>query len=211
MTPSSVNIFKHLLLWNHRANWTQISYRGSLGWGNQSFFQMVLVTWPRWPPRPYMVKPPLKIFFTRTRRPMILGLGMLHLGCGAFQVCSNDDPRLTLTYLKSRSNLLSNAFKWEIVLKSLFFWKLLKPKSLFSLDMLNLMRLCLKNVSKVKIDLLAKVTHIRVPSTHLTIFSESTCPIVFKFHMKTPYDRLTKNIQIVLATWPRWLPCPYKV
>ena len=49
---------------------------------------------------------------------MTLGLGMKHLGCGAYQVCSNDNPSLTLTYLKSRSNLLSNAFKWEIVLKS---------------------------------------------------------------------------------------------
>ena len=65
--------------------------------------------------------------------------------------------------------------------------------------MLNLMRLCLKNVPKVKIDLLAKVTHIRVPSTHLTIFSESTWPIVFKFHMKTPYDRLTKKYKLF---WP---------
>ena len=35
---------------------------------------------------------------------MTLGLGMLHLGCGAYQVCSNDDPRL---------NLLLNALKNE--------------------------------------------------------------------------------------------------
>ena len=44
---------------------------------------------------------------------MILGLGMYHWVCLAYQVCSNDDPRLTLTYLTSRSNLLPNAFKWE--------------------------------------------------------------------------------------------------
>ena len=79
--------------------------------GEQKFVQMVLVTWPRWPPCPIYGKNPLKIFFSRTRRRMTLGLGM------AFQVCSNDGPRLTLTYLKSRSNLLPNAFKWE------FFWK----------------------------------------------------------------------------------------
>ena len=36
------------------------------------------------------------------------------LGCGAFQVCSYDDPRVTLTYLTSRSSLLPNAFEWEI-------------------------------------------------------------------------------------------------
>ena len=50
-----------------------------------------------------------------------------------------------------------------------------------------------KNVPKVKVDLSAKVTHIRVPSTHSTVFSESTGPIELKFHMKTPYDRLAKN------------------
>ena len=56
----------------------------------------------------------LKIFFSRPRRPVILGLGMLHLGCGAFQVCSNDDPKLILTYLRSRSNLIPIAFKCEM-------------------------------------------------------------------------------------------------
>ena len=35
----SVNIFKHLLLWNHWANWTQISYGDSLGWGNKRLFK----------------------------------------------------------------------------------------------------------------------------------------------------------------------------
>ena len=63
---------------------------------------------------PIYGKNPLKIFLYRTRRPVTLGLGMSHWGCGAYQVCSNDDPRLTLTYLMSRSNLLPNAFKWEI-------------------------------------------------------------------------------------------------
>ena len=47
-------------------------------------------------------KKPLKIFFSRTRRPVALGLGILHWGCWAYQVCSNDDPRFTLTYLTSR-------------------------------------------------------------------------------------------------------------
>ena len=34
-------------------------------------------------------------------------------GCRAYQVCSNDDPKFTLTYLSSRSNFLPNAFKWD--------------------------------------------------------------------------------------------------
>ena len=53
----------------------------------------------------------LKIFFSRTRRPVTLRLGMEHWGCGAYQVCSNDDPMLTLTYLTSRSSLLPNALE----------------------------------------------------------------------------------------------------
>ena len=56
---------------------------------------------------PIYGKNPLKVFFSRTRRGMTLGLGMLHWGCEAYQVCSNDDPKLTLTYLTSRSNFAS--------------------------------------------------------------------------------------------------------
>ena len=51
---------------------------------------------------------------------MTLGLGMQHWGCGAYQVCSNDGPRLTLTYITSRSNLLPDAFKWVFFLKAEF-------------------------------------------------------------------------------------------
>ena len=51
---------------------------------------------------------------------MTLGLGMYHWGCEAYQVCANDGPRLTLAYLTSRS-LLPNAFKWDVVLRRLFF------------------------------------------------------------------------------------------
>ena len=69
---------------------------------------------------PIYGKNPLKIFFARTRRLVALGLGMSHWGCGAYQVCSNDDPRLTLTYLTSRSNLLRNAFKWDFLEKLIF-------------------------------------------------------------------------------------------
>ena len=69
---------------------------------------------------PIYGKNPLKIFFSRTRRPVTLGLGMSHWGCGAYKVCSNDDPRLTLTYFTSRSNLLRNAFKWDFFLKLIF-------------------------------------------------------------------------------------------
>ena len=54
---------------------------------------------------------------------MTLALGMKHKGCRAYQVCMNNDPRLTLTYLTSRSNLLPNAFKLKKFGKVDFFFK----------------------------------------------------------------------------------------
>ena len=59
--------------------------------------------------------------------------------------------------------------------------------------MLNLMKQCLDNGPKIKVDLSVRVTHIRVPSTHSTVFSESTGPIELKFHIKNPHDRLAKH------------------
>ena len=34
-------------------------------------------------------------------------------GARDYQVCSNDDPGLTLTYFRARSNLVPYAFVWE--------------------------------------------------------------------------------------------------
>ena len=42
-------------------------------------------------------------------------LGMLHWGLQPIIVCSNDDPRVTLTYLTAMSNLVTYAFLWEKV------------------------------------------------------------------------------------------------
>ena len=44
---------------------------------------------------------------------MILKLGMQHRVLEYYQVCSNDDPELTMTYLRARSNLVSYAFVLE--------------------------------------------------------------------------------------------------
>ena len=47
--------------------------------------------------------------------------------------------------------------------------------------------------SRLTFELLAKVTHIGIPSTYLNIvFSENTRPMEIKFHMTTPYDWLAK-------------------
>ena len=44
---------------------------------------------------------------------MTLKLGMQHRVLEYYQVYSNDDPGLTLTYITARSNLVPYAFVWE--------------------------------------------------------------------------------------------------
>ena len=44
---------------------------------------------------------------------MTLKLGMQHRVLEYYQVCSNGDPRLTLTYFTARSNLVPCAFVWQ--------------------------------------------------------------------------------------------------
>ena len=45
---------------------------------------------------PIYGKNPLKIFFSGTKGPMTMGLGMQHLGLRPNKVCSNDDLDLFL-------------------------------------------------------------------------------------------------------------------
>ena len=45
----------------------------------------------------------VKIFFFRIRRPMILKLGMKHLGMEHYKVYINHDPGMTFTYFMARS------------------------------------------------------------------------------------------------------------
>ena len=59
-----------------------------------------------------MVKP-LKIFFSGTKRLMTLKLAMRHWFLRYYQICSDDDPGLTLTYFTARSNLVPFVFVWE--------------------------------------------------------------------------------------------------
>ena len=69
-----------------------------------------------------------------------------------------------------------------------------KPKSLFSLDMLNLVSINKFQRSRLTFDLSVRVAHIGVPSTYENIvFSEITWPIETKFHMTTPCDWLAKT------------------
>ena len=109
--PSST-LFKHLLIRNHWAYWSQISYGVSMEWGNESLFKLSWSHDQSWLPSPYVVKT-LKIFFSGTKGPMTLKLGMQHWVLKYYQVCSNDDTGLTLTYFTARLNLIWYAFVWE--------------------------------------------------------------------------------------------------
>ena len=65
----------------------------------------------------------------------------------------------------SRSSSLPNAFEWEFFRK-LIFLILLKPKSLFLLDMFNLVPINKFQRSRPTFDLSAKVAPIGVPLTY---------------------------------------------
>ena len=51
-----------------------------------------------------------KIFFSGTKKPMTLKLGNWHWLLEYYQIYSNDDPGLTLTYFTGRSNLVPFIF-----------------------------------------------------------------------------------------------------
>ena len=54
-----------------------------------------------------------KIFFSGTKWPMTFKLGMQHRMLEYYQIFSNDDPGLTVTYFTARSNLVPDTFIWE--------------------------------------------------------------------------------------------------
>ena len=73
---------------------------------------MVQVTWPRWPPCPYMVKI-FKNFLLQNQKSYDLETWHVALRTQALQSYINDDPGLTLTYFTARPNLVPYAFVWE--------------------------------------------------------------------------------------------------
>ena len=78
----------------------------------RKFVQMVQVTWPRWLPCQYGKKHE-KFFFSATKRPMTLKVCVQHRVLEYYQICSNDESRLNVTYFTARSNLVPYAFVWE--------------------------------------------------------------------------------------------------
>ena len=106
--PHSLNIFS-----SETTGPIKVKFHMELLWdGKRKFAQMFMVTWPRWPPCPYMVKT-LKKSSSLEPKGQWPWNGMQHRVLEYYQVCSNDDPELTLTYFTARSNLVSYAFIWE--------------------------------------------------------------------------------------------------
>ena len=60
-----------------------------------------------------MVKKHEKFFFSATKRPMTLKVCVQHRVLEYYQICSNDESRLNVTYFTARSNLVPYAFVWE--------------------------------------------------------------------------------------------------
>ena len=67
-----------------------------------------------------MVKPFKNLLLQNQKAGDLWAWYVAHWGCGAYQVCSNNEPKLTLTYLKSSLNLLLNEFKWDFFFKVQF-------------------------------------------------------------------------------------------
>ena len=78
-----------------------------MGWGNDRGHMTKMAAMPIYG------KNLKKIFFSGTKRPMTLKLGMQHWVLEYYQIYSNDDPGLTLTYFTARSNFDLYAFVWE--------------------------------------------------------------------------------------------------
>ena len=105
-------IFKLLFLRNLWADWSHIPCGSSMGWGNER-----LRKWTRSHDQDgrhaHIWYKHDKFFFSGTKRPMTLKVDMQHWVLEYYQVCSNDDSGLTLTYFMARSNSGPYAFMWE--------------------------------------------------------------------------------------------------
>ena len=71
-------------------------------------------TWPIWLPCPYWSA--MSIYVKNLKNLLLWNQktdGMQHRVLKYYQICSNDDPGMTVTYFMARSNLVPYAFVWE--------------------------------------------------------------------------------------------------
>ena len=110
-------IFKDLFLQNRWVSQSQISCGASQWDGGTKVYSRGLGHMTKMAAMPIYGKNPSEIF-SRTKGPLTCGLVCSNGALGPIIVCSNDDPRLTLTYFTTRSNLVSYAFIWGKLRKS---------------------------------------------------------------------------------------------
>ena len=164
------------------------------GYGNDSTFKWCM-SHGKYVVMPIYGKNLKKAFFSRTKRPITLKVSMLHRVLKYFQVCSNDDPELTLTYFTARSNLIPYAFVWE---KD----KIMDFSETIVVYDIKIGRFSLLNeyMNHYEYQRSRSFTELRPRSLRFnnsnSIFfcSETTRPIEIKFHMEPPWDVGDENL-----------------
>ena len=118
---------------------------------------------------------------------MTLKVSMQHRVLKYYQICSDDDPRLTLTYFKARSNLVPYAFVWEKV-KTMDF-----SETIVVYDIK--VGICSQLMSTWSFMSTKGQGHSLILGTNLSdsiflnfFFSITTRPIEAKFHVDPPWD-----------------------
>ena len=125
--------------------------------------------------------------FSRTKRLMTLKVDMQHWVLEYYQVCSNENPGMTLTYFMARSNLVPYAFVWKkgktMAFSEFFVVYDIKVGSHSKLN--EYMKLYEYQRSRSFIDL--GLNH--SDSIFLNFFSSiTTWPIEAKFYVEFPWD-----------------------
>ena len=116
---------------------------------------------------------------------------MQHLVLKYNQICSNDDPGLTLTYFTARSSLVPYAFVWEKV-KTMDFGE---PIVVYDVKVgrCNHLNEYLKLYENQRSRLLTDFGPNLSDSIFLNFFSSiTTRPVEARFHVNSPWDRGTK-------------------
>ena len=107
--PHSLNIFFSKTAWPIKVNFhMEPPWDGGTKVCSNSPGHMTKVT-----ALPICGKNLKKVFFSRTKRQTTFKVGMQHRVLEYYQVYSNYDPELTLTYFTAMSNLVPCAFVWE--------------------------------------------------------------------------------------------------
>ena len=123
---------------------------------------------------------------------MTLKVCMLHLTLEFYQICSNDDPGLTLIYFTARSILVPYAFVWEKV-KTMNFSEtiVVYDEKVGRCSQLNeYMKLYEYQRSRSLIDLGPNLSD----SIFFNFFSAvTTWPLEAKFHVEPSWDRGMKS------------------